>query len=102
MVGIWCIRILFRFPLSKSVLYELMIFVLTLVPSRLVAAAVLVEFWLTVNSAIWITVFGLLMILTSSLFIRVYGELEFGFSMMKIALIVGVNIMVNILFCLLE
>lgn len=67
---------------------------LTLDVSRLVAAAVLVEFWLTVNSAIWITVFGLLMILTSSLFIRVYGELEFGFSMMKIALIVGVNIMV--------
>lgn len=102
MVGIWCIRILFQFPLSKSVLYEPMICVLTLVVSRLVAAAVLVEFWLTVNSAIWITVFGLLMILTSSLFIRVYGELEFGFSMMKIALIVGVNIMVNILFCLLE
>lgn len=36
------------------------------------------------------------MIITSSLFIRVYGELEFGFSMMKIALIVGVNIMVSV------
>jgi len=79
-----------------------MIFILTLVSFRLVAAAVLVEFWLTINSAIWITIFGLLMILTSSLFIRVYGELEFGFSMMKIALIVGVNIMVTVLYSLHE
>ncbi|KAK0118313.1 hypothetical protein ONS95_012607 [Cadophora gregata] len=69
------------------------------IPAELVAAAVLVEFWLTINSAIWITVFGLLMILTSSLFIRVYGELEFGFSMMKIALIVGVNIMSLVITC---
>lgn len=69
------------------------------IPAELVAAAVLVEFWITINSAIWITIFGVLMIVTSSLFIRVYGELEFGFSMMKIALIVGVNIMVGFPVC---
>ncbi|KAH6716728.1 putative amino acid permease [Leptodontidium sp. MPI-SDFR-AT-0119] len=69
------------------------------IPAELVAAAVLVEFWLTINSAIWITIFGVLMIITSSLFIRVYGELEFGFSMMKIALIVGVNIMSLVITC---
>ncbi|CZR67122.1 related to general amino acid permease [Phialocephala subalpina] len=69
------------------------------IPAELVAAAVLVEFWITINSAIWITIFGVLMIVTSSLFIRVYGELEFGFSMMKIALIAGVNIMSLVITC---
>jgi amino acid transporter len=69
--------------------------VLILLFYRLVAAAVLVEFWLTINSAIWITIFGVLMIISSSLFVRIFGELEFWFAMMKIALIVGLNIMVG-------
>ncbi|QDS73166.1 hypothetical protein FKW77_002176 [Venturia effusa] len=63
------------------------------VPAEIVAAAVLVEFWTVVNNGVWITVFGLLMTATCVLFVRIYGELEFTFAMLKIMLIVGINIM---------
>lgn len=59
-----------------------------------VAAAVVVEFWVTINSAIWITVFGLLLLITNLFLVRVYGETEFTFSMLKIMLIIGINMMV--------
>lgn len=50
------------------------------IPSEIVAAAVLVEFWTEgdINSAVWITIFGALIIISSLLFVRVFGELEFG------------------------
>jgi amino acid transporter len=69
------------------------------IPAEIVAAAVIMEFWITVNNAIWITIFGLLMMVTALLFVRIYGELEFGFSMLKILLIVGVNIMALVITC---
>ncbi|EHK98491.1 putative proline-specific permease [Glarea lozoyensis 74030] len=66
-------------------------------PAEIVAAAVIVEFWTqAVNSAVWITIFGILLVISNLLFVRVYGELEFGFASLKIMLIIGVNIM-NIL-----
>jgi amino acid transporter len=64
-------------------------------PAEIVAAAVIVEFWTqAVNSAVWITIFGILLVISNLLFVRVYGELEFGFASLKIMLIIGVNIMV--------
>lgn len=72
---------------------------LVTIPAELAAAAVIVEFWVTVNNAIWITVFGVLMLITALLFVRVYGELEFGFSMIKIMLIIGINIMALVITC---
>lgn len=63
------------------------------IPSEIVAASVIIEFWITVNNAIWITVLGLLMLSTAFIFVRVYGELEFGFSILKIMLVIGINIM---------
>ncbi|KAF1345759.1 amino acid permease/ SLC12A domain-containing protein [Delphinella strobiligena] len=72
---------------------------LTSIPAEIVAAAVLVEFWVTVNNAIWITVFSLLMIFTAMLFVRVYGELEFFFSVLKIMLVIGINIMALVITC---
>lgn len=63
-------------------------------PAELTAAAVIVEFWSTVNSAVWITIFGLLVVISNLLFVRVYGEMEFTFASLKIMLIVGLNIMV--------
>lgn len=72
---------------------------LTSIPAEIVAAAVLVEFWVTVNNAIWITVFGVLMIITALLFVRVYGELEFFFSVLKIMLVIGINIMALVITC---
>ncbi|KAJ6082894.1 hypothetical protein N7467_007029 [Penicillium canescens] len=66
---------------------------LIFIPTEIVAASVLMQFWLDVNSAVWITVFGILMAICNSLSIGVYGELEFSFSLLKIALIFMVNIM---------
>ncbi|KAJ5232541.1 hypothetical protein N7468_005497 [Penicillium chermesinum] len=79
--------------------YNVVYSYLVSIPAEIVAAAVLVQFWSAVNSAVWITIFGLVMVATASLFIRVYGELEFAFSMMKILLIVGVNIMALVITC---
>ncbi|EME42337.1 hypothetical protein DOTSEDRAFT_54730 [Dothistroma septosporum NZE10] len=45
------------------------------------------------NNAFRITVFGALIILSSSLFVRVYGELEFGFGLLKICLVIFINIL---------
>ncbi|KKY15186.1 putative amino acid transporter [Phaeomoniella chlamydospora] len=69
------------------------------IPAEVVAAAVLVEFWATINNAVWITIFSALMLLTAVLFVRVYGELEFFFSMLKIMLIIGINIMALVITC---
>ncbi|KAH8434640.1 uncharacterized protein LDX57_012282 [Aspergillus melleus] len=66
---------------------------LIFIPTEIVAASVLMQFWTDLNSAIWITVFGLLMALCNCLFIGFYGELEFGFAILKIILIFMVNIM---------
>lgn len=68
-------------------------------PSELVALTVLMEFWVNVSPGIWITVFGLLMLISASLFVRVYGELEFTFASFKILLIIGLNIMALVITC---
>ncbi|KAL2071647.1 hypothetical protein VTL71DRAFT_12882 [Oculimacula yallundae] len=68
-------------------------------PAELVAAAVIVQFWSTINSAVWITVFGLLLVAANLLFIRVYGEMEFTFASLKIMLIIGLNIMALVIVC---
>jgi amino acid transporter len=65
------------------------------IPAEIVAAAVIVEFWITINNAVWIVVFSVLLIGSNLVFVRVYGELEFGFSSLKIMLVIGLNIMVS-------
>lgn len=64
-------------------------------PAELTAAAVIVSFWSDINSAVWITVFAVLLIGCNLLFVGVYGEMEFTFATLKILLIVGLNIMVR-------
>jgi amino acid transporter len=66
------------------------------IPGEITAAAVLVEFWIQINNGIWITVFGVVMLCSALVFVRVYGELEFTFALMKIALVIGLNIMVGL------
>ncbi len=72
--------------------------VMVSLPAELVAAAVIVEFWSTVSSAVCITAFGFLLICANLLFIRVYGEMEFVFASLKIMLIIGLNISKAIMF----
>lgn len=64
------------------------------IPAELVAAAILIQFWVQINNAVWIVSFGLLLVISNLLFVRVYGELEFACAILKIMLIVGLNIMV--------
>ncbi|KAE9387422.1 hypothetical protein BT96DRAFT_891127 [Gymnopus androsaceus JB14] len=64
------------------------------IPAEITAAAVLISFWTTsVSNGVWITIMGLLIVGTNMFFIRVYGELEFTFSILKIMLIVGLILM---------
>ena len=72
---------------------------LVAIPAELVAVAVLMEFWSSLNSAVWITVFGVIMLASTLLFVRVYGELEFIFALLKISLIIGINIMALVITC---
>ncbi|KAK5109350.1 hypothetical protein LTR62_007119 [Meristemomyces frigidus] len=63
-------------------------------PAEITAAAVIVDFWAAyINNGIWITIFGLLLIASNVFLVRVYGELEFIFALLKIMLIVGLNLM---------
>jgi len=69
-------------------------------PAEITAAAVIVDFWTTdVNNGIWITIFGLLVFLANIFLVRVYGELEFSFAILKILLIFGLNLMALVLVC---
>lgn len=65
-----------------------------LLPAEMVACAVIIDYWSHINHAVWITLLGGLLLFSNYLLISVYGELEFIFAMLKIALIVGVNILV--------
>ncbi|RHZ61816.1 putative amino acid permease [Aspergillus thermomutatus] len=69
------------------------------IPTEIVAASVLIEFWITINDAVWITVFSILVLITALVFVRIYGELEFTFAILKILLILGVNIMALVITC---
>ncbi|KAL1406954.1 hypothetical protein Q8F55_006366 [Vanrija albida] len=59
------------------------------VPSEIVAICVLFQYWTDLNSSVFIVVFMLLTAAVAYSGIRVFGELEFGFALLKIALIVA-------------
>ncbi|RAH76245.1 putative arginine permease [Aspergillus japonicus CBS 114.51] len=63
------------------------------VPSEISAAVVLIQYWTDLNTAIWVTILIILSAVVALLFIRVYGELEFCFAILKILLIIGIVIM---------
>ncbi|KAK0439519.1 amino acid permease/ SLC12A domain-containing protein [Desarmillaria tabescens] len=62
-------------------------------PAEITAGAVLIQFWSSISNGLWITILGILLIISNLLFVRVYGELEFGFAILKIMLVVGLIIM---------
>ncbi|OJJ66211.1 hypothetical protein ASPBRDRAFT_59886 [Aspergillus brasiliensis CBS 101740] len=64
------------------------------VPSEISAAVVLIQYWNdTLNPAIWVTILIVISAIVSLLFIRVYGEVEFIFAILKILLIIGIILM---------
>ena len=56
-------------------------------PAEITATAVLVRFWTAGSNGVWITVFGILLLVSNLCLVRVYGELEFTFAMLKIMLV---------------
>lgn len=61
----------------------------SIVPSELAATAVVITYWTEINSALWISIFGIIIIATNSYSVRFYGEVEFYLGILKILLIVG-------------
>ncbi|KAE8154671.1 amino acid permease/ SLC12A domain-containing protein [Aspergillus avenaceus] len=63
------------------------------VPSEISAAVVLIQYWTDINSAVWVTVLIVVSAVVAISFIRVYGEIEFYFSLLKILLVIFVVIL---------
>lgn len=60
-----------------------------IVPSELAATAVVMTYWTDINSTLWISIFGIIIIATNSYSVRFYGEVEFYLGILKVLLIVG-------------
>ncbi|KAG7194220.1 uncharacterized protein KQ657_004933 [Scheffersomyces spartinae] len=58
-------------------------------PTELSAVAVVMSYWTTASPAIFITVFGLVIVAVNGYNIRWYGEIEFFFGCLKIMLVIG-------------
>ena len=70
-----------------------------LVPFELTACAILIDFWQPgINSAVWITILLVLLVILNVLPVRFYGEAEFIFTGVKLATIIGLLLLSFILF----
>ncbi|KAI1825626.1 amino acid permease/ SLC12A domain-containing protein [Xylaria intraflava] len=58
------------------------------IPSEITAICVLFKFWTDANPAIFILISIVLTVVTGIAFIRVYGEIEFVFAILKVLLVV--------------
>ncbi|KAI8626305.1 amino acid permease/ SLC12A domain-containing protein [Xylariaceae sp. FL1651] len=58
------------------------------IPSEITAICVLFQFWTDLNPAVFIVIFIVLTVIVGVAFIRVYGEIEFTFAILKILLVV--------------
>ncbi|KAH3662642.1 hypothetical protein OGATHE_004217 [Ogataea polymorpha] len=58
-----------------------------ILPGGLVSAALVIQYWSSLNPAVWISVLLVPIALTNIFSIRVYGEVEFVFALLKIGLI---------------
>lgn len=63
-----------------------------ILPTELSATAVVMTYWLSLNPAVWITIYGLIVVAINSYNIKWYGEIEFFFGCLKIMLVVGLVI----------
>ncbi|KAI1168114.1 amino-acid permease inda1 [Nemania serpens] len=73
---------------------------LTVLPFELIAASSTIKFWRTdINSAVWITVFLVVLVGIQVFGVRGYGEVEFVLSIIKIAACIGfiiLGIVINV------
>lgn len=58
------------------------------IPSEITAICVLFEFWTDINPSLWIMIFIVLTFIIGMAFVRIFGEVEFFFAVLKILLVV--------------
>ncbi|KAJ4407112.1 hypothetical protein N0V82_009982 [Gnomoniopsis sp. IMI 355080] len=58
------------------------------IPSEITAICVLFEFWTDLSPAVWIIVFMILTVLVGVAFVRIFGEVEYFFGILKVLLVV--------------
>ena len=58
------------------------------IPAEISAICVLFQYWTDINSSVWIIITILMTFAVGIAFIRVYGEVEFWFAILKILLII--------------
>ncbi|KAG7901095.1 hypothetical protein KL905_004614 [Ogataea polymorpha] len=58
-----------------------------LLPGGLVSAALIIQYWSNLSPAVWISVLAVPIAITNLFSIRIYGEVEFVFALLKISLI---------------
>lgn len=63
-----------------------------ILPNELSAVAVVMTYWTDASPAIFITIFGLVIVAVNGYNIRWYGEIEFFFGCLKIMLVIGLCI----------
>ncbi|KAK6453722.1 uncharacterized protein RJT20DRAFT_100808 [Scheffersomyces xylosifermentans] len=61
----------------------------SVLPAELAATAVIMTYWTDLNPALWLSIFGVIIVATNSYKISFYGELEFCFGILKISLVLG-------------
>ncbi|KAJ5817255.1 hypothetical protein N7447_009488 [Penicillium robsamsonii] len=63
------------------------------VPSEISASVVLIQYWTDISAAVWVTILIVVSVVVAISFIRVYGEIEFVFAILKILLVIFVVIL---------
>lgn len=63
------------------------------VPSEISASVVLIQYWTDINAAVWVTLLIVVSVVVAISFIRVYGEVEFVFAILKILLVIFVVVL---------
>ncbi|EGV62371.1 hypothetical protein CANTEDRAFT_99379 [Yamadazyma tenuis ATCC 10573] len=70
-----------------------------LVPTEITAAALLIDYWPnSVHTAVWITIFLVVMVGLNLTSVKVFGEAEFYFASIKIFAVVGLIVLGVVLF----
>lgn len=80
--------------------YSYLIKYLIVTPNQLTAGALVIQYWIDrdrVNPGVWITVILVVIVLVNLIGVKVFGELEFWLSSLKVVTVVGLIILLFII-----
>lgn len=69
------------------------------VPIQLVAASLTITHWSNINPAYWVLLFWTLLVVVNLFGVRIFGEIEFAFSLIKVIAIIGFIILGTVIIC---